>query len=145
LVLSLTERRDAGTAGLSPRIRKELLLQMKVKVTAAAVCAVALVAAPTALAKSFSGTVKGDGISAKYTIKNSGKKVCVEYGGSKTSNQPETVKFSVKGGGSFKDKRPQDSEYCKNDSGFSKALKKAKKVKAKGEGAYGEKFSGTLK
>lgn len=119
---------------------------MKLKYTAAATCAIALIAAPTAMAKSFSGTVSGSGISAQYTIENKGDKVCVSYGGSATSNEPETIKFSVKDGGSFKDKRPTDSKYCKKDKGFAKALKKAKKVKAKGSGAYpGEDIKGTLK
>lgn len=119
---------------------------MKKKCIGTAVCAVALAAAPTAMAKgSFSGTLSGDGISAKYTIKAKGKNVCVTYGGSSTSNEPETVKFSVKRGGKFKDRRPQDAQYCKKDKGFAKALKKAKKVKGKGSGAYGEKFSGTLR
>ena len=94
---------------------------------------------------SFSGTLSGDGIRASYTIQASGKKVCVAYGGSATSNEPETVTFSIKGGGKFKDPRPQDARYCKTDKGFAKELKKAKKVKGKGSGAYGEKFSGTLK
>ena len=118
---------------------------MKLKFTVVAACAIALVAAPTAMAKSFSGTVKGSGISAEYTIKNKGDKVCVEYGGSKTSNEPETVKFSVKNGGSFKPSNPTKSS-CKTDKGFAKALKKANKVKAKGSGAYpGEDIKGTLK
>ncbi len=111
-----------------------------------AVCAVALAVAPAALAKgSFSGTVSGEGISAKYTIKAIDKKVCVRYGGSASSNEPESLTFSVKGEGKFKDPRPQDTKYCKGDKSFAKALKKANKVKAKGQGAYGEKISGTLK
>jgi hypothetical protein len=117
---------------------------MKLKFTLAAACAIALVAAPTAMAKSFSGTVSGDGISANYTIKNQGKKVCVTYGGSSSSNEPEEIKFSVKGEGSLKYGNPLKSK-CVGDKGFAKALKKANKVKAKGTGAYGEKFKGTLK
>lgn len=117
---------------------------MKLRYTVATACAVALVAAPTAMAKSFSGTVSGEGISADYTIKNKSKKVCVTYGGSRSSNEPETIKFSVKGEGSFKHGNPTESG-CKGDKSFAKALKKANKVKATGTGAYGEKIKGTLK
>lgn len=118
---------------------------MKLRYTVVTACAIALVAAPTAMAKSFSGTVSGEGISAKYTIKNKGsKKVCVTYGGSQSSNEPEDIKFSVKGEGSFKYGSPLESK-CVSDKKFAKALKKANKVKAKGSGAYGEKIKGTLK
>ncbi|MEA2348597.1 MAG: hypothetical protein QOG62_2384 [Thermoleophilaceae bacterium] len=117
---------------------------MKLRYTVATTCVVALIAAPAAMAKSFSGTVSGGGISASYSIKAKGKKVCVSYRGSSSSNEPEEVRFSVAGGGSFNDSRPRDDKYCKTDKGFAKALKKASQVSAKGQGAYGEKIKGTL-
>jgi hypothetical protein len=116
---------------------------MKLTFPVAALSALALVFAPAAMAKTFSGNVKGDGIKSKYSISNDGKEVCVDYRGSKTSNEPERLKFKAEGD-SFKDNSPTSSD-CKKDKGFAKALKKANKVKVSGSGAYGERVKGTLK
>jgi hypothetical protein len=95
------------------------------------------------MAKSFSGTVSGEGIDAQYTVQNKGKKVCVDYSKGSSPYQPEKLTLSVSGGGKFKVSNPQKSS-CKGDKSFAKELKKANKVKAKGKGPYGEKVKGTL-
>ena len=118
---------------------------MKLRYTIAAVCAIALVAAPAAMAKSFSGTVSGSGISADYTIKNKGKKVCLTYGG-KRDLQRARGGHVLGQGRSRTGPRTRPSRRARSNKGFAKALKKANKVKAKGSGRVpGEDIKGTLR
>lgn len=114
---------------------------MKKMVVVTAVTALALVTAPTALAgKSFSGTVKGSGLSADYTLEAKGsKKACIEL----DSGDPlETLKLKAKGESL---ELPGTKKACRSDKGFVRALKKAKSVKVTAKGPYGENPKGTLR
>ncbi len=120
---------------------------MKYRTPVAVGCALAVFAAPaSAMADSFSGTVKGNGIKARYSIENKGSdKVCVDYRGSKTNNEPESVTFSAKGESYKVRNQKATSDSCSGDKSFARALKRANKVDAKGKGPYGERISGTLR
>ncbi len=115
---------------------------MKKMVVVTAVTALALVTAPTALAaKSFTGTVKGSGLSAKYKLQAEGStKACITK---QSGDGLETLVLKVKGE-SLKIPGAK-KKSCRSDKAFVRALKKADSVKVTAKGPYGENPKGTLR